>query len=264
MSVTNPLGGTQSVYFDPSSPTVTFDPSSTISIDASDGSFAVYFSPSAPAIRITDNNGDIVDVDPTLTDGEANSTNSLDVNAHLSAFNGTTWDRARIGSGVSGMAIRVVHATDVAGSVNIVGVNTSNTLGVYLSATAGTINVSSVASGTIAISAKDGTFAVYFSPSGQTFSPERVSISSLSRVPGDTSSAQLLPSSPGRKGAYFFNDSTASLYIRFGTTAATTTFTVRLFPLDYYELPQPIFTGKIDGIWDGTNVGDSVKITELS
>ncbi len=82
-------------------------------------------------------------------------------------------------SGVVGATTqRVVHATDVATSMNIVGVNTTNTLGVYLSATAGTINVSNTTSGTVSISAKDGTFAVYFSPS----MPSLNNVTGLDRV----------------------------------------------------------------------------------
>lgn len=113
----------------------------TVSIKAADGTFAVYFSPGTPAVRIADNSGNVAQVDTAYSDGQSNSNNHLDVDSHLSHFNGTTWDRTRGGPGYSDAALRVVHATDVAASMNIVGVNTTNTLGVYLSATAGTIGV---------------------------------------------------------------------------------------------------------------------------
>lgn len=91
----------------------------TVRIGASDGTLAVYFSPGVPAIRITDSGGAIAQVDSSYADGESNSNNHLDVGSHMSHFNGTTWDRTRGGSGVSDMALRVVHATDVGASMQL-------------------------------------------------------------------------------------------------------------------------------------------------
>lgn len=63
-------------------------------------------------------------------------------------FDGSNWNRSRGGSGVSSMAQRVVHATDVATSVNIVGIGTSNTLGVYIDSTKGTLIIKPDPAGT--------------------------------------------------------------------------------------------------------------------
>lgn len=84
----------------------------------------------------------------------------------------------------------------------------------------------------------------------------------VTSVSGSATSAQLLASTSTRLMATFFNDSTASLYLKFGTTALTTSFTVLLRPNDYYELPHPVYTGKIDGIW--TAADGAARITELT
>jgi hypothetical protein len=91
---------------------------------------------------------------------------------------------------------------------------------------------------------------------------ERVSTSTLSNVSGSASSVQLLASTAGRKAAYFHNDSTATAYVKFGTTASTTSYTVKMAPDSFYEIPQPVYTGRIDAIWSAAN--GSMRITELT
>lgn len=51
------------------------------------------------------------------------------------------------------------------------------------------------------------------------------------------------------KSRIIFNNSAAVLYIRFGTTAATSTdFSVAILAQGYYEVPQPLYGGQITGI----------------
>lgn len=128
--------------------------SGTVAVTAADGTFAVRFSPSTPNVAILSN------AQPIGNSGVVGATTQ-----------------------------RVVHAVDVAQSMNIVAIGTTNTLGVYLSATAGTINVSNVTSGTVAISAKDGTFAVFFSPSRPVVLADNQHTSSIFTVSGTTSTA---------------------------------------------------------------------------
>jgi len=85
----------------------------------------------------------------------------------------------------------------------------------------------------------------------------------LSNVSGSASSVSVLASNASRKGATFYNDSTASLYLKFGTTASTSSFTVLMQPGAYYELPTTaVYTGALDGIWSAAN--GAVRVTELS
>lgn len=71
-----------------------------------------------------------------------------------------------------------------------------------------------------------------------------------SNVSASANSVTLLSLNTSRLSASFFNDSASAVYIKFGETASTTSFVVKLFPYEYFNLPSPIFTGRIDAIWD--------------
>jgi len=81
-----------------------------------------------------------------------------------------------------------------------------------------------------------------------------------SNVAGSASNVTLLAANTARIGATIFNDSTADLYIKFGVTASTTSFTVKLIQDAYLEVPSN-YTGNIDGIW-GSATG-SARVTEI-
>jgi hypothetical protein len=57
-----------------------------------------------------------------------------------------------------------------------------------------------------------------------------------------------------------FNDSTAVLYLKFGATASSSSYTVQLAAGAYYEFPQPVYAGQVDGIWASAN--GSARTTE--
>lgn len=71
-----------------------------------------------------------------------------------------------------------------------------------------------------------------------------------------------LATNSNRKGATIFNDSATIVYLKFGATASTTSFSVRIGANDYYELPQPVYTGAIHMI---RGTGSAViQITEFT
>lgn len=89
------------------------------------------------------------------------------------------------------------------------------------------------------------------------------STATLTNVTSSASSTSILASNSSRKGMLLYNDSTSSLYLKFGTTASTTSFTVLIPPAGYYEMPGPkIYSGAIDGIWSSAN--GAARVTELS
>ncbi len=97
--------------------------------------------------------------------------------------------------------------------------------------------------------ASDRALVVSFSPNSPiTTSQARPSTSVTSSVAGSATSVVLLPSNSSRLGATVYNDSSALLYVKLGATASTTDYTIKLFPLSYYEIPYG-YTGEIDGIW---------------
>lgn len=87
----------------------------------------------------------------------------------------------------------------------------------------------------------------------------------LSNVASSATSVTLLSANTSRKGAIVFNDSNAVLYIKLGTTASATSYTVQVASMGYYELPQAgpyCYTGRIDGIWASAN--GNARVTELT
>lgn len=89
----------------------------------------------------------------------------------------------------------------------------------------------------------------------------RPSSASLSNVSSSATSVTLLSSNSSRKGAVIVNDSTQVLYLKFGTTASATSYTYKLNAGDTLELPRPVYTGRIDGIWASAN--GNARITEF-
>ena len=90
---------------------------------------------------------------------------------------------------------------------------------------------------------------------------ERCGTSHVSRVPADASNTTLLAANPSRTMATIFNEGNSILHIKLGSIAASTDYTIQLFPNGYYELPAG-YTGQIDGIWDIAS--GAAQVTELS
>lgn len=76
---------------------------------------------------------------------------------------------------------------------------------------------------------------------------QRSDTAALSNVSTSTTSATLLSANTARIGAQIFNDSAVVMYVKFGTTASSTSYTVQLAANTYYEVPAG-YTGRIDGI----------------
>lgn len=54
-------------------------------------------------------------------------------------------------------------------------------------------------------------------------------------------------------GRTVWNDSTQTLFLKFGVTASSTDYTVQLPANGFYEFPLPIYGGEVDGIWASAN-----------
>lgn len=84
----------------------------------------------------------------------------------------------------------------------------------------------------------------------------------LTNVASSATNVTLLASNASRRRAMIFNDSTKNLYVKFGTTASTTSFTILMQNQSYYEVPEPVYTGQIDGIWSAAN--GAARVTEIT
>lgn len=88
------------------------------------------------------------------------------------------------------------------------------------------------------------------------------STSTVTQVASSATNVQVLASTAGRKGASFFNDSTQVCYLKLGTTATSSSYTVKMAAGDFYEAPFPCYTGRIDAIWASAN--GNMFVTELT
>jgi len=210
---------------------------------ASDPALVVAISPSSPISTSTD--GYATNTVPSYTD---NTFNSLSL---------TTAGALRVdGSAVT----QPVSGTVVANQ------GTPNTLAnawpIELTDGYGNGPVAVTRPYTAAIAAEPG-LVVSFSPNSPiTTTAARPGTNTTSSVAASVTSVTLLLSNSARLGATVYNDSSALLYIQLGDAASTSDFTIKLFPLAYYEIPF-LFTGEINGVWS-LATGGFARISELT
>ena len=93
------------------------------------------------------------------------------------------------------------------------------------------------------------------------FVPPSASSATVTSVAGSATSVQLLAANGNRKGALFVNDSTSDCYLKYGTTASSSSYTVKIAAGAFYNMPTPTFTGIIECIWD--SAAGNMVITEM-
>ena len=84
--------------------------------------------------------------------------------------------------------------------------------------------------------------------------------STVTSVAGSASSVTLLASNTSRISATINNDAATILYIKFGSTASTTSYTYKLLADDLAIIDD--FTGLISGIWSAAT--GNARITEIT
>lgn len=92
--------------------------------------------------------------------------------------------------------------------------------------------------------------------------PAPAGSSVLANFNGSGVNQTILAANPNRLMAMVYNDSAATVYLKFGATASTTSYTTEVPPDAYYEFPVPIYTGVVDALW-GNGAG-AVRVTELT
>ena len=90
----------------------------------------------------------------------------------------------------------------------------------------------------------------------------KVSTATLANVTASATTGTLKALNTSRLGLVVVNDADKALYVKYGATASLTSYTVKIAAGGYWEMPQPIYTGVVDGIWETSPTG-SARITEL-
>lgn len=103
--------------------------------------------------------------------------------------------------------------------------------------------------------------AIAVDSAGRQSVQQKSDTATLTNVASSATSVTLLASNTARIGAQIYNDSTQICFVKFGTTASSTSFTVALASAVYYEVPAG-YTGRIDGIWVSAN--GNARVTEIT
>lgn len=76
----------------------------------------------------------------------------------------------------------------------------------------------------------------------------------LANVTSSATSVTLFAAAANPAGRFVFNDSSAILYIKFGSTAASTTsHTIAVAAGGYFTFPGPVYGGQVTAIWASAN-----------
>lgn len=82
----------------------------------------------------------------------------------------------------------------------------------------------------------------------------------VASVTGTTASVPVFPAASGNvNGRVVYNDSSAILYLKFGTLATVQNYTVQVPAGGYFEFPVPTYSGEADGIW--ASIAGSARTT---
>lgn len=85
---------------------------------------------------------------------------------------------------------------------------------------------------------------------------------SVSSALASVTNFTILTSSVNRQAASFYKEGTNICYIKLGSTATATSFTVKLSQNGFYEIPQ-YYTGQVDIIFSTAVAGNTVYVTEV-
>ncbi len=86
--------------------------------------------------------------------------------------------------------------------------------------------------------------------------------STLSNVSASTSTVTILAANTARRDAYIFNDSTATMYLAFASTASTTAYTLQLQSYQGYEFNNAVYTGALSAVWSSAT--GTARVTQIT
>ncbi len=90
----------------------------------------------------------------------------------------------------------------------------------------------------------------------------KAATSAVTSVAQATSNTVILSSNPNRVFASIYNNSGQKMFIKLGTTASNSSYSIQLMPNSYWEVPND-WTGEIDALWSGSGSGAAL-VTELT
>jgi len=98
---------------------------------------------------------------------------------------------------------------------------------------------------------------------GLKVSNPKATAASPAAVVSSASNTTLLAANADRRGAMIVNGANKTLRVKFGATASATSYTVAIPSGGYFEFPQPMYAGIVDGIWEAGPAGNAY-VTEVT
>lgn len=89
----------------------------------------------------------------------------------------------------------------------------------------------------------------------------KAATSAVTSVASSATNVTLLAANSNRVFASIYNESSKQLYIKLGSTASNTSYSILLMPNSYWEVPND-YTGQIDAVWAAAN--GNARVTELT
>lgn len=109
-----------------------------------------------------------------------------------------------------------------------------------------------------------GVFTPGSPPAGTHVCPhelEKGETAAVTSVASAVVSTSLLAANPLRHSFHIFNDSTSSLFVKFGLAASLTSFTIKITSNGYKEFIYPPYIGDVTGIWQAAD--GFARVTEV-
>ena len=92
--------------------------------------------------------------------------------------------------------------------------------------------------------------------------PSRTDDPAVTSVAASTTAVELFAAAGGVGLRSVFNESGATLYLKYGSGAAANSYTTPVGPNTLYEFPDPVYSGQVTGIW--TSASGFARCTEVA
>lgn len=195
---------------------------------------------------------------------------ALDINissSDVSLGGGTQYTEGDVDASITGTALMMegagnalVAAQGTAADGLLVNLGTNNDVTVTGTVTAnlaaGTNNIGDVDVLTLPVAYNAGTTSATTVRTVEA----TAATSTLSNVAGSASSVTLIAANTARKKVVMYNDSTADCYVKYGSTASSTSFTWLMAAGSHIEETE--YNGIITGIW--TSATGNMRVSEIS
>lgn len=92
----------------------------------------------------------------------------------------------------------------------------------------------------------------------------RAETAAVTEVAASATAVDLAAANTARRGLIVHNLSTSdTLYLKYGAGAAADSLTAVIAPGERFEMPRPVYTGQVTGVW-ATAAAGAAYVTELS